>query len=168
MGGVHSPPSIMKGYMKEIEIEKKFLLAQDKANELIIGVKPIDMIDYYIPNGQPHMQLRLRKKGDKYCITRKVPLETGVMSEQTIDINKVEFEHLIEGIQTYVAKDRYKTKWNNIDVEVDIYKGRHEGLNVLEIEFSNKEMFDNFQDKLEGCTDITGIEKYAAGKLAEL
>ena len=75
---------------------------------------------------------------------------------------------MIEGIQTYVAKDRYKTKWNNIDVEVDIYKGRHEGLNVLEIEFSNKEMFDNFQDKLEGCTDITGIEKYAAGKLAEL
>lgn len=53
--GVHSPPSIMKGHMKEIEIEKKFLLTQDKAKELIIGVEPIDMIDYYVPNGQPHM-----------------------------------------------------------------------------------------------------------------
>ena len=75
--------------MKEIEIEKKFLITLEKAKELIVGVEPIDMIDYYIPNGQPHMQLCLRKKGDKYCITRKVPLETGVMSEQTIDINKV-------------------------------------------------------------------------------
>jgi len=77
-------------------------------------------------------------------------------------------KYLITGIQTSVAKDRYKTKWHGLNVEVDIYKGRHEGLNVLEIEFSNKEMFDNFQDKLEGCTDITGIEKYAAGKLAEV
>ena len=166
MGGY--PPKNMKGHMKEIEIEKKFLLTQDKAKELIIGVEPIDMIDYYVPNGQPHMQLRLRKNGDKYCITRKIPLETGVMSEQTLDINKTEFEYLITGIQTSVAKDRYKTKWHGLNVEVDIYKGRHEGLNVLEIEFSNKEMFNNFQDKLEGCTDITGIEKYAAGKLAEV
>lgn len=154
--------------MKEIEIEKKFLLTQDKAKELIIGAEPIDMIDYYVPNGQPHMQLRLRKNGGKYCITRKIPLETGVMSEQTLDINKTEFEYLTTGIQISVAKDRYKTKWHGLNVEVDIYKGRHEGLNVLEIEFSNKEMFDNFQDKLEGCTDITGIEKYAAGKLAEI
>ena len=90
------------------------------------------------------------------------------MSEQTLDINKVEFEHLTEGIQTSVAKDRYKAKWNGIDVEVDVYKGRHEGLNILEIEFSSKGMFDEFQDDLEGCTDITGIEKYAAGKLAEI
>lgn len=154
--------------MKKIEIEKRFLITSEKVKELIKNLKPVDMIDYYVPNGQPHMQLRLRKKGDNYCITRKVPLETGVMSEQTLDVNKIEFEYLTEGIQTSVAKDRYKTKWNGIDVEVDVYKGRHEGLNVLEIEFPDKEAFGEFQDDLEGCKDITGIEKYAAGKLAEI
>lgn len=156
----------------EIEIEKKFLITPEQARMLTADVDPIDMIDYYVPNGKPHMQLRLRKKGDEYYITRKVQLEAGIMSEQTLELNDVEFEHLAKGIQTSVAKDRYKTSWNGIDVEVDIYKGRHAGLNVLEIEFSDKKLFESFQDDfkehLKDCIDITGIEKYAAGKLAEI
>ena len=38
--------------MKEIEIEKKFLITPEQARMLTADVAPIDMIDYYIPNGK--------------------------------------------------------------------------------------------------------------------
>lgn len=158
--------------MKEIEIERKYLVTKDVGVELATKAKEgVKMVDYYVPNSGDHWTLRLRKEGDKCCITRKRLLETGVMEETTIPLERLEFMLLATGLDTSVAKMRFK------DIEVyghkavlDVYEGRHEGLVVVEIEFATKKEYDSFakyNSEDIGLTDITGVEKYAAGKLAE-
>lgn len=159
--------------MKEIEIEKRYLITKEKAEELLRSnenTECVQMIDYYIPNGRNHMDLRLRKKGDEYYITRKTPVEEGVMAEYTIKINAEEFMELSKGLVNDVAKTRYGINYLGYKAELDIYEGRHSGLNFLEIEFPNKDEFKKSSKIIssdERLEDVTGIEKYAAGKLAE-
>lgn len=156
--------------MEELEIEKKFLLTDQQASELLGQTtdKGVRMIDYYVPNIRDHMDLRIRRKGDEYCITRKTPVENGVMKEVTIPIERLEFMMLAHGISTSISKTRFKVKFHGYDAELDIYDGRHQGINVLEIEFPNKESYLVFNaDNETTYQDVTGIEKWAAGKLAE-
>lgn len=153
--------------MEELEIEKKFLLTDEQAQELLKDAHDgVRMIDYYVPNVRGHMDLRIRKKGETYCITRKTPVETGVMKEVTMPIERLEFMLLTHGIETSISKTRFKIKFNGYDAELDIYEGRHNGINMLEIEFPNKQAFDNLQLQYN-LKDITGEESWAAGKLAE-
>lgn len=158
--------------MKETEIEKRYLITKEKAEEILASNQDAEcvyMIDYYIPNDRNHMDLRLRKKGDEYCITRKTPIEKGVMAEYTIRINEREFAELSKGLINDVCKVRYKVNYLGCKAELDEYEGRHAGIRVLEIEFPTKEAYEKFTvdcDK-EGLEDITGVEEYAAGKLAE-
>ena len=158
--------------MKETEIEKRYLITDGKAKEILAnnqGVEGVYMIDFYIPNNRNHMDLRLRKKGNEYCITRKTPVEEGVMSETTIEINEREFEELSKGLVNSVCKTRYKVDYLGYKAELDEYDERHKGLIVLEIEFPDKQSYDEFTiEQQEGLEDITGVEEYAAGKLAEI
>ena len=169
--GGDSPRTIIKerNNMEELEIEKKFLLTDEQAQSLLKEAPDdgIQMVDYYVPNTRGHMDLRIRKKGKEYCITRKTPVEGGVMKEVTIPIGELEFMFLTHGIVTSVSKVRFKIKFEGHDAELDIYDGRHAGINMLEIEFPNKQAFDDLQLQ-HNLQDITGIEKWAAGKLAEL
>ena len=156
--------------MQELEIEKRFLLTDRQAQELLNQTtdKGVRMIDYYVPNMREHMDLRIRRKEDKYCITRKTPVENGVMKEVTIPIERLEFMMLTHGISTSISKTRFKVKFHGYDAELDIYDGRHQGINVLEIEFPNKDEYVIFNVENEpGYQNITGVEKWAAGKLAE-
>lgn len=66
--------------MQELEIEKRFLVPQDKLEELkslvVPGSKTV-MNDVYVPNGDAHKDLRLRQQNDKYMATRKRPVKDG-------------------------------------------------------------------------------------------
>ena len=157
--------------MEETEIERRYLLTDDQAQALLKGTKKgVRMVDYYVPNQRSHMDLRVRKNGDKYCITRKTPVEEGVMKEVTIPLERLEFMMLTNGIQTNVAKTRFDVSmfFAGTKAELDVFEGRHQGLIILEIEFRSKEASDNFS-RITSNTykEITGIEKYAGGKLAE-
>ena len=77
---------------QELELELTFL-----AKELPQGIKtvrPTRIVDIYIPDTPEHSHLRLRQKGDKYEITKKMPVAEGNASEQieqTIPLTKDEF-----------------------------------------------------------------------------
>ena len=96
---------------QEIELELTFL-----AKELpkdIKTVKPTRIIDIYIPDTPQHSHLRLRQKGDKYEMTKKMPIAEGDASEQieqTIPLTKDEFVALSSCSKKRVAKDRYEVK----------------------------------------------------------
>ena len=159
--------------MKEIEIERKFLVKKDMAVNYVTKANDgVRMTDYYVPNNSSHWDLRIRSNDNKYCITRKRPLETGVMEEITIPLSKTEFLFLTANLNaTSVTKLRFKDfSFYGHQAVLDVYEGKHEGLIIIEIEFKNKQEFDDFaKHDLEkiGLKDITGVEKYAAGKLAE-
>lgn len=160
--------------MKELEIEKRFLIPKTRIKEfkaLVIPKSEVYMNDVYIPNGERHKDLRLRQKGDKYMITRKRPIKKDdltTMLETTIELSKEEFVALSSGVHSNVEKKRYKIDISEWRGELDVFKGRHEGLAVVEFEFQNDADLADFEKNAKlGLLDITNIEWLAGGRLAE-
>lgn len=151
--------------MQELEIEKRFLVPEEKTEELmgavIAGSKKM-MNDVYIPNGDEHKDLRLRQKNDEFVITRKRPLVEGdstKMMEISIPLSREEFFALAAGIESNVEKTRYIVNVAGWQGELDIFNGRHAGLAVLEFEFKNDEDLEDFNDNQQlGLIDITNEE----------
>ena len=161
--------------MQELEIEKRFLVPQDKLEILKSHIVPgskTNMNDVYIPNGDAHKDLRLRQKGEKYMITRKRPVKEGdstTMLETTIELSEWEFAALAKGIESNVEKERYQVDVSEWRGELDIFKGRHSGLTVVEFEFQNEADLADFEANADlGLIDITNIEWLAGGRLAEI
>lgn len=65
---------------QELELELTFL-AKELPQE-IKTVKPTRITDIYIPDTPEHSHLRLRQKGERYEITKKIPVTEGNASEQ--------------------------------------------------------------------------------------
>ena len=161
--------------MQELEIEKRFLVPEDKVEELkgfIVPDSGVKMNDVYIPNGNAHKDLRLRQKGEKYMVTRKRPVKDGdttTMLETTIELSKYEFDALASGIESNVEKERFLIDISEWRGELDIFSGRHEGLVVVEFEFQNEEDLSDFEQNAKlDLVDITNIEWLAGGRLAEI
>ena len=85
--------------MDELELERTFLARE--LPEEIEGAEFVEIVDTYIPDGPGHAELRLRKKGDKYAMTKKTPMtdDGSEMMEHTIVLNKAEYEALYLPIQ---------------------------------------------------------------------
>lgn len=161
--------------MEELEIEKRFLVPENKVEQIksqIIPNSKVIMNDIYIPNGNAHKDLRLRQKGNKYMITRKRPIKDGdstTMLETTIELSEYEFNALSGGIETNVEKERYVVNISNWKGELDIFTGRHVGLVIVEFEFQNEADLAEFeQNNNLNLVDITNIEWLAGGRLAEI
>jgi len=79
----------------EIELERTYLLKTLPDN---LSDNPSEIIhDVYIPEQSAHAHLRLRHRGDRYEITKKVPTDgddSSKMYEHTIPLEKEEFEAL--------------------------------------------------------------------------
>lgn len=161
--------------MQELEIEKRFLVPEDKINELkgfIVPDSGIKMNDVYVPNGDAHKDLRLRQKGEKYMITRKRPVKDGdttTLLETTIELSKYEFDALASGIKSNVEKERFLVDISEWRGELDAFSGRHEGLFIVEFEFQNEADLADFEQNAKlGLIDITNVEWLAGGRLAEI
>lgn len=161
--------------MKELEIEKRFLVPAERVEELKTGVvkgSEVWMNDVYVPNGGKHRDLRLRQMGEKYMVTRKRPVRDGdatVMLETTIEISGEEFTALAAGIETNVEKERYLVDVAEWRGELNVFRGRHEGLVTIEFEFQNEADLADFGEKADlGLRDITNVEWLAGGRLAEI
>lgn len=134
----------------------------------IENITPTRLKDVYIPdtNGM-HPQLRLRQKGDKYEITKKVPLTEGDASahtELTIPLKEDEFLALEKSSNKIVVKDRYVIDIDGHQAEVDVFIGDLEGLVLIDFEFANEVVKNNFTPPGVCLVDVTQ-EKFIAGGL---
>lgn len=161
--------------MQELEIEKRFLVPEDKVDELKSFIVPdsgVKMNDVYIPNGDAHKDLRLRQKGEKYMVTRKRPIKDGdttTMLETTIELSPYEFDALASGIESNVEKERFLVDVSEWRGELDVFSGRHAGLVVVEFEFQNEADLSDFEQNAKlDLVDITNVEWLAGGRLAEI
>lgn len=127
------------------------------------------IIDLYIENGTDHADLRVRKNGDKYELTRKTPVSEGdasVQEEITIKINKREFESFESADSRRVEKTRYLYNYKGRVVEFDIFEGFLEGLVVVDFEFNSENEKDSFAMPDFCLVDITQESFIAGGILA--
>lgn len=160
--------------MQELEIEKRFLVKEGQVSaikSLVVPNSKTIMNDFYIPNGEAHKDLRLRRKGENYMITRKRPTKDGdstIMMETTLELSAEEFAALSNGVTTSVEKERYLVDVSEWRGELDVFTGRLAGLVILEFEFNNEADLADFEKnaKLE-LLDITNVKGLAGGSLAD-
>lgn len=151
----------------EIELERTFL-----AKYLPEGLVECDfkeIIDVYFPGDVPHPVSRIRKKGDKYEITKKEIIngnDSSEQSEKTIPLSKDEFEALskIEGKR--LRKNRFYYPYENLIAEIDIYLDDLAGLVVVDFEFNSREEMESFIMPDFCLVDVTQDEAVAGGVLA--
>ncbi len=152
----------------EIELELTYLAA--KIPNEIVGVEAKELLDIYIPADRNiHSKLRLRKKGGKCEITKKVPLNNGdasVQQEFTIPITDQEFEALAVASDKRVQKYRYQVMIEGHSAEVDVFAGSLKGLVLIDFEFSSPEDKANFTSPACCLTEVTQEDFIAGGELA--
>ena len=152
---------------QELELELTFLVKE--LPESIKTVKPTRIVDIYIPNTPGHSHLRLRQKGEKYEITKKMPVVEGNASEQieqTILLTKEEFVALSSCSKKRVVKDRYNIMIEGKMAEIDVFVDELKGLVLMDFEFNTVEEKSAFKMPGVALVDVTQEDFIAGGLLA--
>lgn len=152
---------------QELELELTFLAKE--LPESIKTIKPTRIVDIYIPDTPEHSRLRLRQKGEKYEITKKMPVKEENASEQieqTIPLTKEEFTALSSCSKKRVAKDRYNVMVEGKMAEIDVFVDELKGLVLMDFEFNTVEEKSAFKMPGVVLVDVTQEDFIAGGLLA--
>lgn len=152
--------------MEEIEIERTFLV---KTLPLGLFASPyVELLDVYLPSTSRHPNLRLRKKGDMYEMTKKFWIDEHDRSEQkemTIPLTSEEFDELATLQGKRVRKLRYFYPYGEITAEVDVFQDALAGLVVADFEFKSSQEKNEFTMPEWCLVDVTQEEFIAGGML---
>lgn len=154
-----------------IEIEKTFLVK--KIPNDLSSYQFFEIKQGYISS--PPSPLRIRKKGNSFELTKKIPLKTGDYSsanEINILLTEYEFNKLWPTVEKYLEKIRYLIPLkNNLTAELDVYQGKLKGLVVVEVEFVSEKQMNSFKPPRWFGQDITqedfSANSFLAGKSFE-
>ena len=137
-----------------MEIERKFLV---KELPNLDGVRCVEVKQGYF---SVNPERRVRKMGDKYYITEKGEGDM-VREEKEWEIDEKTAMELFEKSKTYIIeKTRYYLPYEKYTIELDIYKGRNEGLIVAEVEFEREKDAIDFTPPCWFFKDITKDKSY--------
>lgn len=146
-----------------IELEKTYLakyLPEDLEN-----FPSKEIIDIYIP---PNEKIRIRKHGDKYELTKKLPVgdDYSIQREQTIELTEEEWKWLskLEGRKT--IKKRYDYQYQGRKAEIDVFEKNLAGLVVIDFEFETEEELKSFEMPDFCLADLSQERWMAGGMLA--
>lgn len=149
--------------MVELELEKTYLARQLPAGLLECRSEVIR--DLYMPESADHPILRLRQRGDRYEITKKIPVEgadSSRQNEHTISLTPEEFQALSHSPGRLAAKRRYYCTIEGHEAEVDIYEENLAGLVIIDFEFADEQSLESFIAPSICLADVTQ-EAFAAG-----
>jgi adenylate cyclase len=146
------------------EIERKFLvkclpddLKQSRSFVIEQG---------YLATESAGRQVRLRKTGSTTSLTFKVGRGSH-REEREIKLSPKQFAALWPGTAgRRLRKVRYEIPWDNVMIEIDIYRGRHAGLVVAEVEFPNTASCRRFKAPSWFGREVTGEKRYSNVRLA--
>lgn len=128
-----------------------------------------EVFDIYIDDNREHLDLRLRKNGDKYEITRKCPVNEGDSSHQietTIKLSEKEFKSLSISEGRKVRKIRYTKEFNGYVGDFDIFLDDLYGLAMVDFEFETEKAKNEFVMPEYCLADVTQEDFIAGGMLA--
>lgn len=148
-----------------IELEKTYL-AKYLPRDLIQSPHQ-EIVDIYWPIDYQHPNLRLRKNGDKYELTKKEPINNDAsrQQEQTIIITKDEFDDLVKLPGKESTKIRYYYPYQNLTAEFTVFQKKLTGLVLIDFEFKTEEAKNNFSPPDYCLADVTYKEFVAGGML---
>ena len=135
------------------------------------GCESESLVDMYfpidVPNNAPR-RLRLRQRGGRYEITKKMPLFEGdesAFSETTIPLTEAEFKDIATTSGPRLEKQRYSLLVDEHRAEVDVFCGQLAGLVLVDFEFQTFADRDNFRLPDICLAEVTQADFVAGGFL---
>jgi|TARA_B100002003_G_scaffold40450_1_gene36017 CYTH domain-containing protein len=147
-----------------IELEKTYLAKL--IPEGLTNAK--EMLDIYLPSSEQHPHLRIRKSGNNFEMTKKIPInkdDDSKQKEHTIILTEDEFKELSELKGRRIDKVRYHLDHNGRTAEVDVFQGPLKGLVLIDFEFDDENEKDNFEMPDFCLKDVTQEVFIAGGML---
>jgi adenylate cyclase len=146
------------------EIERKFLvkwLPEDLKRRRSFVIE-----QGYLATESAGRQVRLRKQGRAVSLTFKMRRGSH-REEREIKLSPKQFAALWPGTAgRRLRKVRYEIPWEKLLIELDIYRGRHAGLVVAEVEFPNRASCRRFKAPWWFGREVTGEKRYSNVRLA--
>lgn len=146
------------------EIERKFLVkwlpdGLKRSRSFVIE-------QGYLATESAGRQVRIRKRGHTASLTFKARRDSH-REEREIKLSPKQFAALWPGTAgRRLRKVRYEIPWENLLIELDIYRGRHTGLVVAEVEFPNRASCRRFKAPWWFGREVTGEKRYSNVRLA--
>jgi adenylate cyclase len=147
------------------EIERKFLVKQ--LPERLDQFPHQEIVQGYLAAESSGVQVRLRKKGNAHSLTYKRDTENG-REEREISLSAEQFDTLWPATAgRRLTKQRYEVPCNEHIIEIDVYRGRHDGLVVAEVEFGDDQACVDFNPPEWLGEEVTGQSRYSNVLLAQ-
>jgi len=146
------------------EIERKFLLRRLPPNLRHFHSRTIEQ--GYLAVKTDGTQIRLRKAGRRHSLT--VKRGRGLSRQEIeIDLTRDQFEELWPATAgCRLTKTRYDVPFGKHTIEIDVYRGRNEGLVVAEVEFHDERECARFQPPDWFAAEVSGKSRYSNVRLA--
>ena len=146
------------------EIERKFLLKQ--LPERLKRARRCVIAQGYLAAEPGGRHVRLRKKGKTASLTFKVG-RSAHREEREIKLSAKQFSALWPAtVGRRLRKLRYEVPWKSLLIEVDVYRGKHSGLVVAEVEFPDRATCRKFKPPSWFGREVTGNKRYSNVRLA--
>lgn len=146
------------------EIERKFLVKWLPDN--FKQSRHFVIEQGYLATESAGRQVRLRKTANTTSLTFKVG-RSSHREEREVKLSPKQFAALWPGtVGRRLRKMRYEIPWDNVMIEIDIYRGRHAGLVVAEVEFPNTVSCRKFKAPSWFGREVTGEKRYSNVRLA--
>ena len=146
------------------EIERKFLLKRLPPNLRHFHRRTIEQ--GYLAAKPDGTQIRLRKSGRRHSLTIK---RGRGLSRQEIEValTRDQFGELWPATAgRRLTKTRYDVPFGKYTIEIDVYRGRNEGLVVAEVEFRDERDCRRFQPPEWFAAEVSGKSRYSNVRLA--
>ena len=146
------------------EIERKFLVKRLPAE--LKWKRGYPIAQGYLASESGGRHVRLRKRGRSASLTFKVGRGNS-REEREIKLSPQQFAALWPGTAgRRLRKVRYYLPWKSLTIEVDIYRGEHDGLVVAEVEFPDHAARRKFKPPHWFGREVTGEKRYSNIRLA--
>ena len=146
------------------EIERKFLVKE--LPERLKQARRCVIAQGYLAAEPGGRHVRLRKKGKTASLTFKVG-RGAHREEREIKLSPKQFAALWPAtVGRRLYKLRYEMPWKNFLIEIDIYRRKHKGLVVAEVEFPNGTACRKFKAPAWFGREVTGNKRYSNVRLA--
>ena len=148
------------------EIERKFLVDKEWLPDILKHFRSFVIDQGYLATESAGRQVRLRKAGSTRSLTFKVG-RSSHREEREIKLSPKQFAALWPGTAgRRLRKVRYEIPWDDVLIELDIYRGRHAGLVVAEVEFPDRASYRRFKAPWWFGREVTGEKRYSNVRLA--
>ena len=146
------------------EIERKFLVKRLPRG---LSRYPDHEIEQGYLASERDIQIRLRKDGRAYSLTYKRGGKGG-REEREVRLSKKQFDALWPATAgRRLTKCRYDVPYRRHTVEVDVYRGRNEGVIVAEVEFADEKSCREFVAPDWLGKDVTDQARYSNVLMAQ-